>query len=196
MFKSAIVAEDLYRGIDHMSLSDLASIGSLVSGVAVLASLVYLGLQLRQTEKNQQAAVRLGRIDRAVELVIGKLDSSTAEAVAKGTEGASDISAAQLAQFTAYAEAYFLHAEDTFYQHAAGLLNDAAYETFVAYQNFAFTQQGFRLQWKRQRVYYAGAFAMFMDNLLAATRLRPPTDALAAWKADLAAERASAGSSA
>lgn len=31
-----------------MSLSDLASIGSFVSGVAVLASLIYLALQVRQ----------------------------------------------------------------------------------------------------------------------------------------------------
>ena len=45
----------------NMSLSDLASIGSLVSGVAVLGSLIYLALQVRQTDRNQQAAIRHSR---------------------------------------------------------------------------------------------------------------------------------------
>jgi hypothetical protein len=43
-----------------MSLTDLASIGSLVSGVAVLVSLIYLSLQVKQAERNQQASIRLG----------------------------------------------------------------------------------------------------------------------------------------
>ena len=34
-----------------MSLSDLASLGSFVSGVAVLVSLIYLALQVRQPKK-------------------------------------------------------------------------------------------------------------------------------------------------
>ena len=45
----------------RMSLTDLASIGSLISSVAVLISLIYLALQVRQAEKNQQASIRQGR---------------------------------------------------------------------------------------------------------------------------------------
>ena len=171
-----------------MTLSDLSSIGSLVSGLAVLASLVYLGRQVKQTEKNQQATIRQARIYRAVALMMGKLDPLVAEAVSRGTAGDVDISATQLSQFTAYAEAYYLHAEDTYYQHAAGLLDDAAYETFVAYQNFAFTQPGFRAQWKRQRSGFGGGFAEFMDKLLSATRPEVAVDALAQWKADIVAD--------
>ncbi|HEX3432128.1 MAG TPA: hypothetical protein VHT03_14710 [Rhizomicrobium sp.] len=43
-----------------MSLSDLASLGSFVSAFAVLASLVYLALQVRQAEKNQRAILNQG----------------------------------------------------------------------------------------------------------------------------------------
>ena len=48
-----------------MSLPDLASLGSFVSGIAVLGSLVFLYLQMRQigaqieqAERNQRAAIR------------------------------------------------------------------------------------------------------------------------------------------
>ena len=43
-----------------MSLADLASIGSFISGIVVLVSLVYLGLQVRQAKFHQQAAIRQG----------------------------------------------------------------------------------------------------------------------------------------
>jgi hypothetical protein len=61
-----------------MSLSDLASIGSFVSGFAVLVSLIFLYFQLRQIhaqvlqeEKNQQAANRAVRTSRIVEILMG-----------------------------------------------------------------------------------------------------------------------------
>jgi len=172
-----------------MTLSDIASIGSLISGLAVLISLVYLGLQVRQTERNQQASIRQGRIDRAVELLSAKMEPSVAEAVARGLEGDQDLPSEQLALFVSYTEAYFMHAEDTYYQHAAGLLNDAAFKTFVAYQKYAFTQCGMRVQWKRQRVYYAGAYVTFMDKLLSEAPISTAHDAVADWKAGVAAER-------
>jgi hypothetical protein len=175
-----------------MTLSDLAAIGSLVSGGAVLASLVYLGLQMRQTERNQQASIRQGRINRAVELMTAKMEPSVAEAVARGIDGEQNLTPQQLALFVAYADAYFLHAEDTYYQHEAGLLNEAAFTTFVAYQRYAFTQCGLRVQWKRQRVYYAGGYVAFMDRLLNQAPLSQAHDALADWRADVSAEQAAA----
>src|SRR5215472_11229819 len=61
-------APELTRGA-HMSLSDLASLGSFVSGAAVLASLVFLFFQMRQmteqvrqTERNQRATINQERI--------------------------------------------------------------------------------------------------------------------------------------
>jgi hypothetical protein len=173
-----------------MTLSDLASVGSLISGLAVLISLVYLNLQFRQTERNQQASIRQGRIDRAVELAISRMKPSVAEAVISGLDGDQNLTAQQLALFMCYADGHFLHAEDTYYQHEAGLLNDAAFETFVAYQRVAFTQCGMRVQWKRQRPYYAGGYVEFMDKLLSEAPVSPAGDALADWRRDVLAERA------
>ena len=53
-----------------MSLSDWASIGSLVSSIAVLISLIYLALQVRQAERNQQASIRQGRATRMVDIIL------------------------------------------------------------------------------------------------------------------------------
>ena len=59
-----------------MSLSQLAEIGSFISGVAILSSLIFLCFQLRQinqqvkqAEKNQQSAIRQGQATRSVGIV-------------------------------------------------------------------------------------------------------------------------------
>ena len=173
-----------------MTLSDIASIGSLISGLAVLVSLVYLSLQFRQTERNQQASIRQGRINRAVELMTTRMEPAVAEAVSNAIEGDPNLTPQQLALFESYADAYFLHAEDTYYQHEAGLLNESAFRTFAAYQKFAFAQTGWRVQWRRQRAYYTGAYVAFMDEQLAGAAVAPPRDALAEWQAEVLAERA------
>jgi len=58
-----------------MTLSDLAALGSFVSGVAILVSLVFLYFQLRQVyaqirlaERNQQATIQQDRYGRVFEV--------------------------------------------------------------------------------------------------------------------------------
>ena len=60
-----------------MSLSELAEIGSLISGVSIMTSVIFLYYQLRQinrqvkqTQKNQQSANRQGRATRTVGIVL------------------------------------------------------------------------------------------------------------------------------
>ena len=44
-----------------MSLSDLAALGSFISGVAVVVTLVFLLVQMRQTNRNQKSLMQQGR---------------------------------------------------------------------------------------------------------------------------------------
>jgi len=49
-----------------MSHSDLAALGSFTSGIAVVATLVFL-LQIRQTVRNQRSLMQQGRTARIVD---------------------------------------------------------------------------------------------------------------------------------
>ncbi len=57
-----------------MTLSDLASVGGVISGVTVSVSLVYLGLQMRQNAWRSQALIQQGRASRTVEILTQWLD--------------------------------------------------------------------------------------------------------------------------
>src|SRR6516165_7328768 len=115
-----------------MSLSDLASLGSFVSGFAVLISLIYLALQVRQTERNQQVSIRHSRVSRTVELHLALADPAVADAWLHGLGRPEEITRTELGQFNNLCRALFFHFEDSFYQREEGLLNDAAFEIVVA----------------------------------------------------------------
>jgi hypothetical protein len=172
-----------------MSLSDLASIGSLVSAIAVPVSLMYVSVQVRQAHRNQQASIRQGRSTRIVNLFMAGTNPPVADAVAKGIAGAEDISSNQFEIFRYYCLAHISHAEDSFYQHQDGLLDDAAFETFVGALRDRFRSSGIRAVWKSARDAYTGEFVEFMDKVYAETPIAPSIDQLAQWKDYVAAEK-------
>ena len=176
-----------------MSLADLASIGSFISGLAVLISLLYLGLQVRQAKLHQQAAIRQGRADRIVMMSYQALDPSVADAVTKGYTGADDITATQLAQYSFVCQGIFYHYEEVFFQHKEGLYNAATYASFLTGAKLMLCEPGLRAQWKQQRVRFVPEFVSLMDKLLAETKPVSHPDRLAQWKAAIAAEKAGTG---
>jgi hypothetical protein len=176
-----------------MSLADLASIGSFISGLAVLISLVYLGLQVRQAKLHQQAAIRQGRADRIVMMCYQAGDPSVADAAAKGYAGDTDITDTQLTQYHFICRGIFYHYEEVFFQHKEGLYNDATYASFLTGAKLMFCEPGLRAQWKQQRARFVPEFVSLMDKLLAETKPVSHPDRLAQWKVAIAAEMTGTG---
>ena len=67
--KSAIVFPNEPRGASHDTRRP-SSLGSFISGIAVLASLVYLALQIRQNTKHSQALIQQGRAARIADTAL------------------------------------------------------------------------------------------------------------------------------
>jgi hypothetical protein len=57
-----------------VSLSDLASIGSFVSALAVVVTLAFLLIQTRQTNRNQQSLMQQARTERTVGLRLNQTE--------------------------------------------------------------------------------------------------------------------------
>ena len=113
-----------------MTLADLATIASVVSGAAVLVSLIYLSLQIRQSSKHTRALILQGRAERIVNhhLAIANSDLVGAWIVENG--GSSTPEEMKRRQFLLQCMAYDFSWEDTFSQHEAGLLGDEQFADF------------------------------------------------------------------
>lgn len=182
-----------------MSLSDLASLGSFVSGVGVLISLIFLYFQVRQVnaqvgqaEKNQQAAIRQERSAKVSDIDMSAADPSLAETITNAMNGSPDLTRMQLAQYLSYTNARLVISEDAFYQHKNGLLSEEAFASFERHFGGAFTMPGPRVTWRWVKAGYGAEFVEFVDRLIAQTTLAPPFDPLARWTSDVAAEKAAA----
>jgi len=187
-----------------MLLSNLAALGSFISGVAVLISLVFLYFQVKQinrqvlqAERNQQAAIRQARATRTVDIILSTKEPALADSYLRAVVGDTAISNTEFNQFRQILRATFVNCEDTFYQHEEGVLNDAAFASFVVGMRGTLQWPGFRAQWKRSRGNYGVKFVEFMDRIVAEVPVTTaPDDAFQIWKNDIAAELSAAGASA
>ena len=78
-----------------MSLSDMASVASIISSAAVALSLIYLGLQAHQNTKHTRALIQAGRVDRLMAQVIGYSDADKCAAYLTGNGQAATAEAMQ-----------------------------------------------------------------------------------------------------
>jgi hypothetical protein len=183
-----------------MSLSDLASAGSFISGVAVLISLIFLyfqlrqlGQQVRQAERNQQAAVRQGRSATAVDIAIALSHAESAQAAIAVRGEGDGPTEVQILQFIGLMRAVFANYEDAFYQHQEGLLDDVAFEAWKRTAAAGMRLAPRRVAWRRVRDSFGADFEAFIDQLVDATPVdRGFVADVNNWKADLAVERATA----
>ena len=172
-----------------MTLSDFASIGSLVSGLAVLVSLVYLSQQTRQNAKHTRALINQGRAAMAQGGMMEWIatDPSFAEAYLRGAEGDTTIDRIQLARFLFAMNSTLFTWEDLFYQYQVGLVEEPRHQAMTATIGFALESPGSRAVWKMARRNFGTEFQAFVDGVLSDETATH--DALAVWKSLVAAEQ-------
>ncbi len=172
-----------------MNLSDLAALGSAVSGLAILVSLVYLNLQMRQNGKNQRALMQQGRVARISGAAIAFADPAIAEVVDRCWDGAPDISTVQLRQFANVCRQFFISAEDSFLQHRDSMLSEAAYASLVGSLKAYLSSPGMRAMWKLTESWYEPGFAKFVNRVMKEVPITPYADRLAQWQSAVAEAR-------
>jgi hypothetical protein len=172
-----------------MSLSDLTSIAGAVSAVSVLISLLFLKVQVRQSEKNQRAMIQQGRAARSAEIAMRLMASNFAEAYHRCMNGETEITETQLVQFMGYCRAVFLGAEDSFLQHKESLLDEQAFVSFTTSLRALFVSPGLRAMWMTTRENYEAEFISFMDAIVKEAANRPRVNQLTQWKTVVSDER-------
>ena len=160
-----------------MSLSDLASLGSFVSGIAVLISLIYLSLQIRQNTKHSRASIHQARIMRAWEFNMRLADKSTSlsQTWLAGERADQGMSEKQLLQYLCLCRAVFLAHEDSYRQHRVGLYEEPAYEGSTLVMKNRFSSPGMRAAWRVWRETFGSDYQTLMDDLVHSSKVTVPS---------------------
>jgi hypothetical protein len=172
-----------------MSLSDLASLATLASGIAVLASLFYLAQQIRQNTKHSRALIQQGRAARVTETALRLAElRADDEALENCFSGDPDADPKALGRFFSVCRALFVSAEDSFYHHREGLMDEQTFASFEAsMQGLMSRTPGVAAGWLLTRDSYEPDFRAYMDRVLGS--ITPESDAAlrtSRWKTALA----------
>jgi hypothetical protein len=178
-----------------MTLTDLAAIGTIVSGVAVVVSLIYLSFQIRQNTHHHRASMQQGRAGRTVELLLGTATPDAVRVLLHCRAGDPDVAPAELEQFLRIATAIFISFEDGYVLRRTGMLDAAT----IAGDDASMVHHivpwpGYRMAWEMLKSGMQPDFRAYVDSLIAKTPPMASTDRAVTWRR-LAAEPAGTDSS-
>ena len=177
-----------------MSLTDLASLGSFISGVAVVVTLIVLILQMRQASRNQRATIHFQRLAMVQDAVL-QLSSTPAIAMVQMRGGSGDLSMTpeETFQYLMVTRNTVRLFEEFFYQHKDGMLDSARWANNVRRFRLFSTAPGFRAAWRVDSTSYEADFAAWVETVMAdVAASSSPVGQMDAWRARVKAELASA----
>lgn len=167
-----------------MTLEQLSSASQIVAAIGVIASLVYLALQVRQSEISQRALVLQARTDRGITLSLCFSEPHMAALLAKVIRDDGDLDAAQQAALLGYIRSLALNVLDAQAQNRIGLLNDAGFERALAGARWFFSMPHARATWRLLYVQFTPADVGDINRLLIdPVPLAAPIDQVEAGKA-------------
>jgi hypothetical protein len=156
-----------------MSLSDLASLGSFASGIAVVVTLLFLLLQLRQSNLNQKSLMQQGRTARTVDLLTKFTDPNLAAIILRAFRADPSLTDEEYFVFYGYAGALFWNYEDSFLQFKIGTLDQLSWASDVSTLERLLANTAYRAAWRAARSGIGSEFRAFVDALMSRVELLP-----------------------
>lgn len=149
-----------------MSLDDLGNLGEFVSALAVVVSVLYLAIQIRQNTRSLRAQAH-----QSITTHIGELNRTivehedVAEILERGLEDPTVLTPDEARRFNAYNSARFRHYDNLYYQYRVGVLEPSQWEGFSRMLRYHFMQAGLRRWWNDSTAFYSPEFVAYCAEL-------------------------------
>ena len=135
-------------------LEALGNIGDFVGGIAVILTLIYLAVQIRDNTRSTRLAAMQSTMLSAQN--VGKLpaqDRDLARVVRVGLAAPDDLDEDEFQQFRYYLIGYLRVHEDMFVQHKAGVIDDETWLARASSLRTIFSTPGGRKIWDASNAY-------------------------------------------
>lgn len=166
-----------------MSLEQFASLAEIIGGLAVVTSLIYLAIQIRQNTQTIKSATLLGNTEIWSNLLLDLASEHNIKAYLAGSLGSAEIKPREFTQFFLQCRVLFVSFEHQYYQYSNGSLDEETYKGYersIANQLLAYP--GFRLYWKMCREHFSPVFVEYLDAVIANTPEEAPGALLGQWR--------------
>ncbi len=159
-----------------LTLSTIAGAASVLSSLAVCASLIYLSVQVHQSDRNQRTLLQQATSARTMETIWKFGEPHNAEIVARAWSGETDFTTTQMTQLSNLMRATLFGLQDQFLLEQRALVATTQVVTNERGVMHMFSAPVFRALWAISRDLYAPEFALRVDRLLQDVAIAPPSD--------------------
>ena len=148
-----------------MTLDQLASIGEIIGGFAVVISLVYLAIQIRTNTEAERTSTY-----QSIVSDFGAMNNTMASTpelshlFVQAMENYQQLNSDQKARISQMFFQCFRFFENMFYQHQKGYLDDEVWIGWKRLMLTYFGRPGFQTWWEHRREVYSEPFAIFLET--------------------------------
>jgi hypothetical protein len=173
-----------------MSLEQVFYLSQSIASIAVVGSLIYLGLQVRGADRSQRAVMQRGRADRASNAALTVANGELARVWQSGMDTDPTMTREEVTQWLLLCRSMFLSGEDSYLQHKARTLDQAAFDSYCAGVRSYMSRPGFRAGWRLLASQFGKEFRAFVEAQIAAAPIASHVDIYAEWQKLVQGERA------
>ena len=166
-----------------MNWDALGAIGEVVGAIAVVVTLIYLAVQIRQNTSSIRASTLQSNTNVWASTFTAIADEELARVYAIGSLGSPEAKPIAYTQFFFLCKAMFVGFEDQYYQYRQGTLDEniyLGYERSIALQALAFP--GVQAWWRQTRDTYSPEFVARIDKMIAEVPLANVNDSYVEWQ--------------
>ena len=171
-----------------MSISDLAAIGSFVSGIAVAITLVFLLIQIRQTNRNQRSLMQQGHLTMLVDASMRWAEPTMQNVIVRAEACDTTMEPAQIGSYLIMLQAVMRNFEDGYLQLKSGTLDAASLASDVEMVRVHFAAPAYRAGWRVLRDRFGADFREYVDAFLREIEVETSFDPTSQWKTFVAEE--------
>jgi hypothetical protein len=148
-----------------MNIMELGALGEFVGAFGVIATLIYLAIQVRQNTRSLRSTFEKDVSSQFVEMGIQWAPTSIPDLMSKASEGVSNLSEEETSQFVMAGFTIF-HAHQVAHDSwLEGNLSDRSWESFKQLLRSQLASAGMQAFWKIRAPTYKAEFREYVDGL-------------------------------
>jgi len=157
-----------------MTLEEFNYIAEIIASIAVIASLIYVALQVRQNTAATQASSRVAWVDTLND-VVGLISSAPnlADILHRGANGLSNLKDREILQFSAWLDQNFIMYETYYFQWKAGVLDARLWSIYRHAIADFMLQSGQQEWWETRRHWFDQEFQQYVNEVMGTEKAKP-----------------------
>jgi hypothetical protein len=150
-----------------MTIEQWGAIGEVIGAVAVVCSLLYVGLQMRQNSKSVRSATATAATEISNNVYTPVIrDPELAEIAIRGLNDPNELNSVEMHRFTAHWHNSFIVLQNWFYQWREGNLDGDIWAGWSQVFCDLYTTPGIKQFWERRKGYFAAPFITYCESTL------------------------------